>query len=150
MANQFVVPQFLDVEAKIIGPVTGRQFVIMLVVLFVDFLIFRIISKMIISIPLLVIVLAFGSAFAFAKVNGQPFHYIFLNMIQTFRRPMLRVWDKTMTDAELKEYMKKAPEEKKKEIIPKKRALGSSRLSELSLIVNTGGAYHPEGEKRLD
>ena len=30
--EQFVVPQFIDAEDKILGPLTGRQFVIMLLV----------------------------------------------------------------------------------------------------------------------
>ncbi len=149
MADQFIVPQFLDVEAKIIGPVTGRQFIIMLVMLFLNFLIFRLIPSGIIAIPAMILVSTLCIAFAFAKVNGQPFHYIFLNMIQTFRRPMLRVWDKALTDAEVKERMFKAPEEKAKESIPAKQPLSGSRLSQLSLIVNTGGAYHSESEEQI-
>ena len=37
MRNQFVVPQFLDVEPKIIGPITLRQFLIMVAVIVSDF-----------------------------------------------------------------------------------------------------------------
>ena len=146
MAQQFVVPQFIDAEAKIIGPITGRQFLIMLVGVLLGFASYRIFIR---SIPLvivsIVIIVAITIIFAFAKVNGQPFHYLLLNMVQTFRKPRIRVWDKRVTDAEIKLGMKKDPKEKEV-IIPSKNPLSSSRLSELSLVVNTGGSYTPESD----
>lgn len=146
MPDQFVVPQFLDVEPKIIGPITGRQFLILLGVMMLDFLAFRLIRSPGIFIPIMCIVTAIGIAFAFAKVNGQAFHYIVLNMIQTFRRPMIRVWDKAMTDSELKDRMKSR--EDVEVVAPRvvSKPLHGSRLSELSLMVDTGGAYEPEGD----
>lgn len=145
MAQQFVVPQFLDVEAKIIGPITGRQFVIMLVTLGSEFIIYSIFLNIAVVIILGLPVLVMGIIFAFAKVNGQPFHFIVLNMVQTLRRPSLRVWDKGLSDAELKQFIKKE-EEKPPEPPKRKAALTSSRLSEVSLVVNTGGVYRPEDE----
>ncbi|MEK7183605.1 MAG: PrgI family protein [Patescibacteria group bacterium] len=138
--NQFVVPQFLDVEAKIIGPITARQFLIMLGTLLLDFVIYRVFLNVFIVIALGVPVLALGIAFSFAKVNGQPFHYMVLSVIQTLRRPARRVWDKSLSDADLRVYLKK-------EVVamsaPKtiKKPLERSRLSELSMVVNTGGVY---------
>ena len=138
--NQFVVPQFLDVEAKIIGPITARQFLIMLGTLLLDFLIYRIFLNVFFVIALGVPVLALGIAFSFAKVNGQPFHYMVLSVIQTLRRPSRRVWDKSLSDADIRMYLKKevvvaAPER------TVKKPLERSRLSELSMVVNTGGVY---------
>ena len=78
MAQQFVVPQFLDVEAKIIGPITGRQFVIMLVTLGSEFIIYSIFLNIAVVIILGLPVLVMGIILAFAKVNGQPFHFIVL------------------------------------------------------------------------
>lgn len=141
MADQFVVPQFLDVEAKIIGPITGRQFILLLIMVGVDFLIYRIILNAFIAIPLMLLASSACLMFAFAKVNGQAFHYIALNMIQTLRRPSLRVWDKKLTESELRDRLRPDKVEETKEIIPKPRDLKTSRLSELSLLVNTGGAY---------
>jgi hypothetical protein len=144
MPQQFVVPQFLDVETKIIGPVTGRQFLILLVTLLVEFIIYRIFLNLIAIIALGIPVLGIGITFAFAKVNGQPFHYIVLSMIQTLRRPMVRVWDKTISDAQLKAMMKTEETPAPTPQVPKKAPLERSRLSELSLVVNTGGSYNPE------
>ncbi len=138
--QQFVVPQFLDVEAKIIGPITARQFLIMLGTLLLEFLIYRLVLNLFFVLALGVPLLALGVAFAFAKVNGQPFHYMVLSVFQTLRRPSKRVWDKTLSDADLRVYLK--PEEvvaAPDKIV--KQPLERSRLSELSMIVNTGGVY---------
>lgn len=143
MPDQFVVPQFIDVEAKIIGPITARQFAIMLGVLLVEFILYRLVLNIWILLLIGLPVLGTGITFAFARVNGQPFHYMMLNVVQTFRKPRLRVWDKTMTLEDIKarqisEIVIPPPEP------PKKKTLERSRLAELSLIANTGGVYTPE------
>lgn len=138
--NQFVVPQFLDVESKIIGPITARQFLIMLGVLLVEFIIYRVFLNLFLVIALGVPVLAVGLMFSFAKVNGQPFHFIVLNFIQTFRKPHLRIWDKTLSDSDIRTFLQKVEEEV---VAPpvRKAPLERSRLNELTLVVNTGGVY---------
>ncbi len=145
MPEQFVVPQFLDVETKIIGPITLRQFLILVGMLIAEFLIYRIFLNIVVVILLGVPVLAICLIFAFAKVNGQPFHFVILSMIQTFRKPMARVWDKALTEAQVREQMKKE-EEKPVEPTVRKSLPESRRLSELALIVNTGGVYNPQKE----
>lgn len=146
MPEQFVVPQFLDVEAKIIGPITARQFIILLAVVLVEFIIYSIFLSVVFMILLGLPVLVLGIVFAFARVNGQPFHYIALNMVQTLRRPGLRVWDKKLTDQEIKTRMVKKPEPHPPSV-PKKRTMERSKLSELSLVINTGGVYSPDEEE---
>ena len=143
MPNQFVVPQFLDVESKIIGPITARQFLIMLGVLLVEFVIYRIFLNILLVLLFGVPVLGIGLLFSFAKVNGRPFHFIVLNFIQTFRKPHLRIWDKTLSDADIRTSMQKVEEEV---VAPKvrKAPLERSRLNELTLVVNTGGVYESD------
>ena len=143
MPNQFVVPQFLDVEAKIIGPITARQFLIMLGVLLLEFVIYRLFLNIFIVLILGVPVLGIGLIFSFAKVNGQPFHFIMLNFIQTFRKPHLRIWDKTLSDADVRTFLQKVEEEVEAPRI-RKAPLERSRLNELTLVVNTGGVYESD------
>lgn len=144
MPQRFVVPQFIDVEDKILGPLTVRQFLIMLI----TFVLLAILYRLLVfsyflgaGLPLL----AVGVILAFVKVNGLPFHFFLLNLGETLRRPRLRVWDKEMSDAELKIYMAAAPPPPPAAKI-RKEALQSSKLSQLSLIVNTGGVYKPDEE----
>ncbi len=142
MPEQFVVPQFLDVEDKILGPITARQFVIFIVMAIILAIMYRLLAfGYFIGFGL--IVLVFGLVLAFLRVNGHPFHYFLLNVIQTLRRPSLRVWNKELNTADLNELAKAAPEPPPPPK-PKKEKLAFSRLNELSLILNTGGAYNPE------
>ncbi|MDO9509931.1 MAG: PrgI family protein [Candidatus Magasanikbacteria bacterium] len=143
--NQFVVPQFIDVEDKIIGPVTTRQFVILLTASLIIFIAFKL-ADTALFIFLLCVIGGFALVLAFIKINGQPFHYFLLNIFQTLRRPSIRIWDRRYTDKELKdiqELRKIAPIAEKR--TPHKTS--HSRIRQLSLAVNTGGYYGSEEEK---
>lgn len=144
--SQFTVPQFLDVEPKILGPITLRQFIIMVAVIIAEFLIYRIFLNVFAMVAVGVPVAAIGAAFAFGKVNGQPLHYIILNFIQYIKKPMRRVWDKTLNDQDLRVFLKKEPPPERK-VKLQKAPLETSRLSELTLMVNTGGVYRGDDER---
>lgn len=140
--QQFMVPQFIDVEDKIFGPITTRQFVILLgggTLLFVEY------KLLAFGVFAFVGLLTFActGTLAFLRVNGQPFHFFLLNVLQTMRRPRLKVWDKTLTPQELREFLRIVPE-KAPPPPPRKEPMTATKLRELSLIVNTGGAYRPE------
>lgn len=142
MPDQFTVPQFIDAEDRIIGPVTARQFIILMVVGLIEFALFKLVSFvqfLVIGVPLV----AVGGIVAFMKVNGQPFHYFLLNLLQTLKKPRLRVWSKVYSDAQLKELMaqKATPPPA---VFTRKEFTAASRLQELTLVVNTGGVYKPE------
>jgi hypothetical protein len=142
MPDQFVVPQFIDAEDKIFGPVTARQFIILMVAFLTDFALFKLLS-FVMFLVFAVPIIALAGIVAFVKINGQPFHYFFLNIIQTFKKPKLRVWQKKYLDSELKELMtQKAPPPS--EHFVRKEFTATSRLQELTLVVNTGGVYKPE------
>lgn len=145
--QQFVVPQFIDVEDKIIGPITVRQFLIILaggLLLFIEFKL----CDLMLFIILGLFTLVFTLAFSFLKVNGMPLHYFILNIIQTFKRPTLRIWDKTPHPNEIKELSKQLQETTASNIpqVKPRIPLVRSRLQELSLVVDTGGAYKTEEE----
>lgn len=135
--QQFTVPQFIDVEDKIIGPITTRQFVILLagaIVIAIFYKIFDFTAFIVFGL----LVLGISFVLAFVKVNGRPFHFFLLNIIQTFRRPALRTWNhflKTHTDIDHVPPLKFDDTKTSKEYYER------SRLAELSLIVDTQGAY---------
>lgn len=142
MPQQYVVPQFIDVEDKIIGPITTRQFVILLVTFGTVFLIYRLLDFalfLVLGVPLLIA----GVVLAFVRINGVPFHFFLLNLVQTYRRPGLRTWNKTLNDAELRAILKRPPPPAP-EVKIRKEPLATNKLAELALIVNTGGVYRPE------
>ncbi len=142
--QQFVVPQFLDVEDKVIGPITVRQFIILLAAGGLVFIAYKL-SDFTLFLFWLMGIAIFTILFAFIKINGRPVHYLMLNIIQTIKRPHRSIWDKRLNPAELRLAFKHV--ETKPVVPPRTKPLvGSSRLVELSLIVDTGGVYEGEEE----
>lgn len=142
--NQFTVPQFIDVEDKIFGPITTRQFVVLLVAGLMLFVAFKL-SDTALFIFWLALIGGLALIIAFVKINGQSFHYFVLNIIQTLRRPSRRIWNKEYTVQELRDSIKdsvvatvEAPIEA--------RHMSYNKIRDLSLQVNTGGYYRPESD----
>lgn len=89
--KQFQVPQFIDVEDKIIGPLTLKQFLYLLAGGAV------IVVARALFIPILfylvaLIVLLLSLALAFYKVNGVPFPRIVAAAFSYFSKPHLYIW----------------------------------------------------------
>lgn len=142
--QQFVVPQFIDVEDKVIGPITVRQFIILLAGSGLIFIAYKLSDFTLFLFQFIILsFITFG--FAFIKINGRPVHYFLLNVVQTSRRPKLRLWQKKYTDAELKAFSKIKEPELPPKVVTKNK-VRASRLAELSLVVDTGGVYQGEKE----
>lgn len=142
--QQFIVPQFIDVEDKIIGPITTRQFIILLA----GFLIIGISYKLFdfsLFATFGLVILAITGIFAFLKINGRPFHFFILNLFQTFKRPKLRIWYRNLPEAEAEYGVEETRFAAPAGSAPEKHYT-TSRLAELSLIVDTKGAYQGESE----
>jgi len=146
--QQFVVPQFIDNEDKILGPITVRQFLIILVAVIICAAFYKFADFT--GFLLALIFIGGGSVvLAFVKMNGRPFHYFILNLVQLALRPAVRVWK-----LEAIQTKKNVEEEKSTQAnIPrviKRKQISGNRLSELSLLVDTGGQYRPEEEVFVD
>ncbi len=143
--EKFIVPQFIDIENKILGPITVRQFVTVAVggvMIFAsyklaDFSLFLILAGIILILTALI---------AFVRFNGLPFHIFLLNVIGTYKKPMLRVWLKEEIKPTKKAMKKEEEKDKEKMIFVPKKNMTSEKLSELSLIIDTGGIYKGEAE----
>jgi hypothetical protein len=145
MPGQFIVPQFIDKEDRIIGPITVRQFLICLVSAGIIFAEYKLLET---SFFILALIPTAGLAgtFAFIKINGQPFHLFFVNFMQTQIRPKLRVWNKDLSLQELRGAQKVVGLPTVEKAQAKKRP-SSTKLRDLALVVNTGGVYRPEEDE---
>ncbi|NIA18285.1 MAG: hypothetical protein GWO79_00150 [Actinobacteria bacterium] len=140
--QQFTVPQFIDVEAKIIGPITARQFIIMLAGVIVGAISYKFFDF---ALFITVVIFAFIiiGLFGFTKINGRPFHFFILNFIQTVKRSKSRVWNNGLSVGRV-DYGKDETKKEAEFMPPPAKRYTTSRLAELSLIVDTGGAYRGE------
>lgn len=115
---QFQVPQFIDIEDKVIGPFTIKQFLYLLmagVVIFVLYKMLNLFATIILGIP----VVAIALSLAFIKINNQPFINIIKNFLGFLKKPDFYVWKKPLGKEKQPEIIKKEPAKTKTKPIAK-------------------------------
>ena|SRR3989344_144335 len=88
---QFQVPQFIEVEDKIFGPLTFRQFVYIGGALGSCYIFWRVLP-IYIALPLMLAVGGLGASLAFAQINGRPFIIGMENAFFFLTRNKLYLW----------------------------------------------------------
>lgn len=88
---QFQVPQFIETEDKIVGPLTLKQFIFLAISGGLSFLFFTV-SEAWFWVPATLILMTAGLSFAFLKVNGQPSYKVISNAITFWFAPRTYVW----------------------------------------------------------
>jgi hypothetical protein len=111
---RFQVPQFIEIEDKIFGPLTIKQFIYIAGGAGLSFILFRFLPFPI-AILLIVVVLGFSFALAFYQINNKPLIYIIQSAFGYFFSNKLYLWKKK----------EKSPEKTKESMIDK---LGQSPI----------------------
>jgi hypothetical protein len=125
---QFQVPQFIEVEDKIFGPLTFRQFIYLGGSAGLAYILFRVLPFFL-AFPLIAGVVGLAVALAFFQFNGRPFIIAMENAFFYALHPRLYLWNNERKPrsmiAKSNPLAGKAPEV----YIPK---LSESRLHELA------------------
>ncbi len=90
---QFQIPQFIEVENKIVGPLTIKQFLYLAVAGGFSFMLYFILQLWL----WLILTAIFGAiavSLAFIKYNGQPLERIALSAFGFFWRPRFYLWQR--------------------------------------------------------
>ena len=132
---QYQVPQFIDIEDRIIGPLTLKQFIYLALaaaILFVAWFLFKFYIWIILALP----ITAIAMAFAFLKINDRPFLYFALAAITYFMKPRMYLF---RTDLEMAKT-ENVTKEKTEEVNPPKveEKITRSKLKALALRLDTG------------
>ncbi|OGZ08401.1 MAG: hypothetical protein A3C93_04270 [Candidatus Lloydbacteria bacterium RIFCSPHIGHO2_02_FULL_54_17] len=143
---QFQVPQFLDVEDKIIGPFTIKQFLYLAGGLGMGYLAFRFIPW--IGIILGLAFAAFGATLAFYKFNNKPFIFILESAFSYIKSTRFYVWKKKEKAAEAELNLNNFKPTKRETGLSAKSPV-SSKLSDLSWSMNVT-TKEDEDQKRMD
>jgi hypothetical protein len=88
---RFEVPQFIEIEDKIFGPLTWRQFVYLgggVGAAVVMFLVLPLIVAIVVGIPLAIL----AGALAFYPINNRPFSYFLEAVYNYFTNDKLYLW----------------------------------------------------------
>lgn len=122
--RQYQVPQFIDIEDKIVGPLTLKQFLYLVVggaIVVIAYYSLHFVFFIIVALP----VGLFALALAFWKVNGVPFTKISMNALNYFIKPHLYLWKQLPPEAP---KLKTATEDP----ITKVPAITESKLQDLA------------------
>lgn len=122
---RYQVPQFIEVEDKIFGPLTIKQFVYVVGGAGFSFVLWRFLPFFI-AILLIIPVAGFAVALAFYKINDRPFIIIVENAVRYFLNSKLYLWEKRDPK---KEKVVAANPETRKMAVPK---LSESKLKDLA------------------
>jgi len=126
----FNIPQFIDKEDKIVGPLTARQLGWLIGGAVVIFVFWTFLVKPV-FIVVAVIVGGITGALAFYQPNGQPLISFLLSSFSFLSSPKMYVW-KRVQEKEIERKMTTATVAMN---IPKK-AVSSERIEELSKILD--------------
>ena len=133
---RFQVPQFIEVEDKIFGPLTFKQFIYIAggvgacVVLFIFLPKFL---AILISVPIAV----FAAALAFYKVNQKPFISLVEAFVKYTVTSKLYIWRKEEKKPEARQEASQSPEQV---YVPK---LSDSKLKELTWSLDIKQSENP-------
>ena len=95
--QQFQVPQFIEVEDKIFGPLTTKQFFYLLGGGGLTFLIWFFLNNYnyFFTVLLAAPIIALSAALAFIKVNGRPFIDLLSHSVTYLFKPRIYLWKKS-------------------------------------------------------
>lgn len=132
--GQYKVPQDVEAEDKLIGPLSLRQFIYVVIGIGWAGLMWLLLRS---AIPLMIVailpVTGFFLLLGFGRRQEQSFETYFVAMIKFLVEPRIRVWGKDLSQDELIKHVEKPPE-----IIPSK-SLNRGSLKQLALIMDTHG-----------
>lgn len=133
---QFQVPQNIDLEDKIVGPLTLTQFLYVLGGGLIDYLLFQSIAQnyfaifLIIGIPVALLTVGL----AFLKVQEQPLsHFISVGLVY-LTKPKIRIWQRNNT---YKPILTAPPKPEIKKTVTPKHHMEKSELEQLAYNLDT-------------
>jgi hypothetical protein len=94
---QFQVPQFIDVEDKIFGPLTFKQFIYLLGAGGATFVIYKLIPNFYLAIFVASPIVILALLLAFYKFNDRSFILMLESMFRYYASSRLFLWKKTPT-----------------------------------------------------
>jgi len=124
---QFQVPQFIEIEDKIFGPLTFKQFIYVVGGAGLSFIIYKAIPVSFFAFLFIIPVLGFSIALAFYKVNNRPLINTVESALKYATTTKLYIWKKEDKKTEVKKVDKK--QKVPSIIVPK---ISNSKLKDLS------------------
>ncbi|MDD2913417.1 MAG: PrgI family protein [Candidatus Paceibacterota bacterium] len=133
----FTVPQFIEEETKIIGPLSFRQIVFIAIAIGISTIAYFSVSNFFIFILITAVSLGIGTSLALLKINKTPLPILIKNFFLFSFKPKIYLWQKSRekeVSSIKKELIKKdISKDKKPPISLSKR----SRIQDLSIEISS-------------
>jgi hypothetical protein len=141
---RFQVPQFIEVEDKIFGPLTLKQFLYLAGSGGLIFIIYSFIGNLFITILFVIPIAGIGLALAFYKINNKPFIFVLEAALKYYFSEKLYIWRKKEKEVVANQVIQTA--DTSNFYIPK---LSDSKLKDLTWSLDIKQAQNPvTGNKR--
>lgn len=143
---RFQVPQFIEVEDKIFGPLTLKQFIYLAGGAGLSFVIYMIVGSLVFSFIPIVIILGASAALAFYKVNQKPLILVVEAAFKYWFGSKLFIWRKEEKPAP--KSTEEAVEQAKKYTgisVPK---IADSKLKDLSWSLDIKESIYSDRNQR--
>jgi len=135
---QFQTPQFIEIEDKIFGPLTFKQFIYIGGGLGLAFAIYYFIPFKIISIPIALVFAVAGLLLAFYAINNRPLVFMIQYAFNYFTNSRLYIWKKN--DQKPEHSVSENNMKRSNIYVPK---LSDSKLKDLSWSLNIKESLNP-------
>lgn len=132
---EFTVPQFIEHEAKVLGPFTFKQFIIVAVAGIICFVAYYK-TPLYIFIPVCIVVGGGALGLVFVKIQGRSPLIMVMNFLTFIVSPKVYLWKRKVIPARVTAPRQKIEKEKiKEESAPK--LVKKSRLKDLAVKIET-------------
>src|SRR3989344_974132 len=91
---RFQVPQFIEVEDKIFGPLTLKQFIYLAGGGGLSFLVYIILGNFTLALLPIIIIMAVSGSFAFYRIHNRPFIAVVEAAFRYYLSGKLYIWKK--------------------------------------------------------
>jgi hypothetical protein len=130
---QFKVPQFLEIEDKIFGPFTFREFAYLAGGAGLCFTLYKLLGLLLGVIPIL-LVAGFSLLLTFYRPNNKPFVFALESGFKYFLQGKLYIWKKNEDKSKATKQQNNPVVENKTKVKP--HELNASKLRDLSWSLN--------------
>src|SRR3989344_7520750 len=136
---QYAVPQFTDVEDKLIGPLTLKQFLMVMATGGIDLFFWSVLQFSVFFFLFALPVTLIGLAMTFAKFNGRPMYGYLGSFIGFVTKPQARVFRREEPNVVIK--MEKSQPKVMKTVVQEP---AESRLKKLAYLLDQKTAEEKE------
>jgi len=134
---EYQVPQFIEVEDRIFGPFTLKQFIYLAGGIGLSIVIILYVKPLVLAIVLVAPVAALSGALAFYRVNNKPFIDVLEAGFNYYIKGRLYLWKKDTSPVA-------APVAAPIEVAPRQKlGLSQSKLHDLALSLDIQGEEQP-------